>query len=182
MGVYFTNNRAMPLRRTKVLVLNSSYEPLSICDAQKAIVLLFCGKAVAVAHHPEQFVCTVSQSFPLPSIVRLTVYVRLPYKKIMLNRKNIFRRDNFQCQYCGRTDNPLTIDHMIPRSKGGEDTWENLITACSPCNTKKGNRTPQEAGMLPMKQPIRPSHIMLMRKFITAVSEDWKPYLFMASS
>ncbi len=172
----------MPLRRTKVLVLNSSYEPLSICDAQKAIVLLFCGKAVAVTHHPERSVSTVTRSFPLPSIVRLTVYIKVPYKQIMLNRKNIFRRDNFTCQYCGRTDRPLTIDHMVPRSKGGEDTWENLITACSHCNTMKGSRTPQEAGMLPLKKPMRPSRIMLLRKFITSVSEDWKPYLYMASS
>ncbi|MBC8524617.1 MAG: HNH endonuclease [Chlorobium phaeobacteroides] len=172
----------MSLRRTKVLVLNSSYEPLTICDAQKAIILLFCGKAVSVAHHPERFVCTVSESFPLPSIVRLNVFVRVPYKHIMLTRKNIFRRDNFQCQYCGTCGTPLTIDHMTPRSQGGEDSWENLVTACGPCNTKKGNRTPQEARMIPQKKPIRPSHIMLMRKFITTVSEDWKPYLFMASS
>lgn len=170
----------MPLHNAKVLLLNSSYEPLSICDAQKAIVLLFCGKAVTVSHHPDRFICTVSDSYPLPSVVRLTFYVRVPYKKIMLNRKNIFRRDNFQCQYCGSTERTLTIDHMLPRSRGGEDSWENLITACGPCNSKKGNRTPQEAGMPPMKKPIRPSHIMLMRKFITTVAEDWKPYLFMS--
>jgi 5-methylcytosine-specific restriction endonuclease McrA len=170
----------MPLRRSKVLVLNSSYEPLSICDAEKAIVLLFCGKAVSVSHHPEKFICTVSRSFPMPSIVRLTFFVRVSYRKIILNRKNLFRRDDFQCQYCGRHDLPLTIDHMIPRSRGGEDSWENLITACTRCNTVKGNRTPSEANMLPMKPPVRPSHIMLMRQYITAVSDDWKPYLFMS--
>jgi len=171
----------MPLRRTKVLVLNSSYEPLSICDAQKAIIMLFCGKAVAVANHPEHSVCTVSESFPMPSIVRLTVFIRVPYRKIMLNRKNVFRRDNFQCQYCGSAERQLTIDHMIPRSQGGEDSWENLVTACGPCNSRKGNRTPQEAGMHLLKKPIRPSHIMLMRKFIATVSDDWKPYLYMTS-
>lgn len=171
----------MALRRKKVLVLNSSYEPLSICDAQKAIIMLFCGKAETVTNHPEHYVCTVSESFPIPSIVRLTVFVRVPYKRIMLNRKNIFRRDDFQCQYCGSRERPLTIDHMVPRSQGGEDTWENLVTACSPCNTRKGNRTPLEAGMPPRKKPIRPSHIMLMRRFITTVSDDWKPYLYMTS-
>ncbi|NEX12557.1 HNH endonuclease [Prosthecochloris sp. ZM] len=170
----------MPLHKSKVLILNSSYEPLSICDAQKAIVLLFCGKAVTVAQHPDQVICTVKESYPLPSIVRLTFFVRVPYKKLMLSRKNIFRRDNFQCQYCGRKERLLTIDHVLPRSKGGEESWENLITACSSCNTKKGNRTPEEAGMPPLNQPIRPSHIMLMRKFITTISEDWKPYLFMS--
>ncbi|MBF0586324.1 HNH endonuclease [Prosthecochloris sp. N3] len=169
----------MPLQNAKVLLLNSSYEPLSICDAQKAILLLFGGKAVAVAHHPDRFICTVTESFPLPSIVRLTFFVRVPYKKLMLNRKNIFRRDNFQCQYCGRRDRQLTIDHVVPRSKGGDDTWENLLTACSVCNSKKGDRTPQEAGMPPINEPFRPTHIMLMRKFITTISEDWKPYLYM---
>ncbi|ARM30128.1 HNH endonuclease [Prosthecochloris sp. HL-130-GSB] len=169
----------MPAVNPKVLVLNSSYEPLSICDVQKAMVLLFCGKAVPVTHHPGQVICSVTRSFPLPSIVRLTFFVRVPYKKLMLNRKNIFRRDNFKCQYCGRTDRTLTIDHVVPRSRGGEDSWENLITACSPCNTKKGNRTPEEASMPPLNPPIRPSHIMLMRKFITTISDDWKPYLYM---
>ncbi len=132
----------MSLIRQKVLVLNSSYEPLSVCDAQKAILLLFGGKAVPVTHHPERFICTVTETYPMPSIVRLTVFVRVPYKRIMLNRKNIIRRDAFQCQYCGKTDAPLTIDHIIPRSRGGEDSWENLITACRRCNSKKGSRTP----------------------------------------
>ncbi len=170
----------MPLQRSKVLVLNSSYEPLSICDAQKAILLLFNGKAVPVVHHPERVVSTVSRCYPLPSIVRLTMFARVPYKKIIINRKNILQRDRFQCQYCGRTDLPLTIDHIHPRSRGGEDTWENLITACTRCNTKKGNRTPREAGMQPLKEATRPTSLMFMQHLITAVSEEWKPYLFMS--
>lgn len=170
----------MPLLSSKVLVLNSSYEPLSICDAQKAVLLLFCGKAVPVADHPEKVVCTVSRRFPLPSIVRLNVFVRVPFKRIMLNRKNLLRRDAFRCQYCGRGDLPLTVDHMLPRSRGGEDSWENLITACHRCNTKKGNRTPAEAGMIPLSRPVRPNHIVFMQQFTASVSEDWKPYLFMS--
>jgi len=170
----------MPLQRSKVLVLNSSYEPLSICDAQKAVLLLFGGKAVPVTHHPERFICTVSRSFPLPSIVRLTFFVRVPYKRIVLNRKNLLIRDGFQCQYCGRTDLPLTIDHIQPRSRGGEYTWENLITACPRCNSKKGNRTPREAGMHPLKKPIRPNNLMFMQHLTAAVSDDWKPYLYMS--
>lgn len=169
----------MPLHRSKVLVLNSSYEPLSICDAQKAVLLLFGGKAVPVTHHPERVICTVSRCFPLPSIVRLTVFVRLPYKRIVLNRKNILLRDNYRCQYCGRTDQPLTIDHILPRSRGGEYSWENLITACPRCNSKKGNRTPREAGMHLLKQPVRPSDLMLLQHLTPTVSDDWKPYLFM---
>ncbi|MEI7788492.1 MAG: HNH endonuclease [Chlorobiaceae bacterium] len=170
----------MLLHRTKVLVLNSSYEPLSICDAQKAILLLFGGKAVPVAHHPERVICTVSRSYPLPSIVRLTFFVRVPYKRIILNRKNILIRDSFQCQYCGKTDHPLTIDHIVPRSRGGEYSWENLITACPRCNSKKGNRTPREAGMHPLKEPIRPNNLMFMQQLTAAVSDEWKPYLYMS--
>jgi len=170
----------MLLHRTKVLVLNSSYEPLSICDAQKAVLLAFGGKAVPVAHHPERVICTVSQSYPMPSIVRLTFFVRVPYKRIILNRKNILLRDSFQCQYCGKTDLPLTIDHIIPRSRGGEYSWENLITACPPCNSKKGNRTPREACMHPLKQPIRPNNLMFMQQLTTKVSDEWKPYLYMS--
>ncbi|RTY34463.1 HNH endonuclease [Chlorobium phaeovibrioides] len=169
----------MSLIRQKVLVLNSSYEPLSVCDAQKAILLLFGGKAVPVTHHPERFICTVTETYPMPSIVRLTVFVRVPYKRIMLNRKNIIRRDAFQCQYCGKTDAPLTIDHIIPRSRGGEDSWENLITACRRCNSKKGSRTPREAGMPIMKQPQRPNHLMFMQQLTATAAEDWKPYLYM---
>ncbi|MCX6178464.1 MAG: HNH endonuclease [Chlorobiales bacterium] len=170
----------MLLHRTKVLVLNSSYEPLSICNAQKAVLLLFGGKAVPVAHHPGRVICTVSQSYPLPSIVRLTFFVRVPYKRIILNRKNILLRDSFQCQYCGKTELPLTIDHIMPRSRGGEYSWENLITACPPCNSKKGNRTPREAGMHPLKQPIRPNNLMFMQQLTAKVSDEWKPYLYMS--
>lgn len=170
----------MSLLSSKVLVLNSSYEPLSICDARKAFLLLFCGKAVPVAHHPEKVFCSISSHFPLPSIVRLNVFVRVPFKKIMLNRKNILRRDALRCQYCGRTDLPLTIDHILPRSRGGEDSWENLITACRRCNTKKGNRTPAEAGMTILSSPVRPNHIVFMQQFTAAVSDEWKPYLFMS--
>ncbi|MBN1279147.1 MAG: HNH endonuclease [Chlorobium sp.] len=170
----------MSLLSSKVLVLNSSYEPLSICDAQRALLLLFCGKAVPVADHPEKMICTVTRRFPLPSIVRLNLFVRVPFKSIMLNRKNILRRDAFRCQYCGRSDLPLTVDHMHPRSRGGEDSWENLITACRRCNMKKGNRTPAEAGMPPLSRPSKPNQLIFMQQFTAAVSEEWKPYLFMS--
>ena len=170
----------MLLLHTKVLVLNCSYEPLTICNVQKAVLLLFGGKAVPVAHHPEKVISTVARSYPLPSIVRLTCFVRVPYKQIILTRKNIIIRDNFQCQYCGKTDLPLTIDHIVPRSRGGEYSWENLITACPRCNSKKGNRTPQEAGMYPLKKAIRPNKLMLMQQLTTTVSNEWKPYLFMS--
>lgn len=171
----------MPLQCSKVLVLNSSYEPLNICNAKKALVLLFGGKAVPVAYHPERVVRTLSRTYPLPSIVRLTVFMRIPFRRIMLNRSNIILRDNYQCQYCGKTGPPLTIDHMLPRSRGGEYSWENLITACPRCNARKGDRTPKEAGMPPLKQPIKPNHLLLFTQYLSPlVQDDWKPYLYMS--
>jgi 5-methylcytosine-specific restriction endonuclease McrA len=169
----------MPLLKSKVLVLNASYEPLSILDAKNAILLLLGGKAVTIANHPEHRIRTICESVPMPSIVRLNVFIRVQYKTALLNRKNLFRRDGFRCQYCGRKDVLLTIDHMVPKSRGGEDSWDNLIAACKSCNTIKGNRTPLEAGMPPLSKPIRPTHITLMRQHFQPVSDEWKPYLFM---
>jgi 5-methylcytosine-specific restriction endonuclease McrA len=169
----------MSLDKTKVLVLNASYEPLSICDARNAVLLLFCGKAMIVASHPEHRIRTVTESYPLPIIVRLTVYVRVEFRNAVLSRKNLFRRDEFRCQYCGRKDVPLTIDHVIPRSRGGGESWENLITACKSCNSLKGNRTPAEAGMTMLQKPVMPSHITLMRRHYLSISDEWKPYLYM---
>lgn len=116
---------------------------------------------------------------PFPSIVRLSFYVRVPYKKIVLSRKNIIRRDGHQCQYCGRGDVTLTVDHVIPKSKGGNDSWENLVAACVSCNNRKGDRTPSEAGVKLRRKPIRPSHVMFIRHFVGIVDDNWKPYLFM---
>lgn len=169
----------MKLLNSKVLVLNQSYEPMSICDAKKAIVLVFAGKAQLVAAHEDQCVRAVSLEFPMPSVVRLNFYVAVPFKRIMLSRKNILRRDNFQCQYCEKTDLPLTIDHVVPKSQGGGDTWDNLVTACTRCNNIKANRTPEQAKMPLMSKPIRPSHVMFMRQYVGNVSDSWKPFLFM---
>jgi 5-methylcytosine-specific restriction endonuclease McrA len=170
----------MPLGKNKVLVLNASYEPLSICEARNAVLLLFCGKAMMVASHPELRIRTVTESYPLPTIVRLTFFVRVEYRSAVLSRTNLFRRDEFRCQYCGRKDVPLTIDHVIPRSRGGGESWENLITACKSCNTLKGNRTPAEAGMTLLQNPVMPSHITLMRQHYLSITDEWKPYLYMS--
>jgi 5-methylcytosine-specific restriction endonuclease McrA len=151
---------------------------MSVCDVKKAIILVFGGKAEMVAAYPDQFIRSVSTQFPMPSVVRLVMFIAVPYKKIMLTRRNILRRDGNHCQYCGRTD-MLTIDHIIPKSQGGQDTWENLVTACTRCNNKKANRTPEQASMHLARKPIRPTHIMFMQRFIGNVADSWKPYLFM---
>src|SRR5207249_4416187 len=123
---------------SKVLILNQNYEPMSVCNVKKAIVLLYLGKAELIEAHNGRLVRSVSAAMPFPSIVRLSVYIHIPYKKIILSRKNILRRDSHRCQYCGSGDRSLTVDHVIPKSKLGEDTWENLVTACVECNNRKG--------------------------------------------
>ena len=162
-----------------VLLLNADYSALSICSVERAIILVLLQKADLVEAQQDRFVRSTTLRLPWPSIVRLKVYVRVPYKRIMISRKNVLRRDRFRCQYCGSRDR-LTIDHVLPKSRGGRDTWENLVTACTRCNTRKGNRTPEEAAMPLLKKPFRPSHVMFIRDYIGHVDETWKPYLFLA--
>lgn len=162
-----------------VLVLNRDYSALSICSVQRALVMVHLEKAELVEADPRKVINSPSRQYPFPSIVRLNLYVRVPYRKIMLSRKNVLRRDRFKCQYCGHPDK-LTIDHVFPKSRGGKDTWENLVAACIPCNNRKGNRTPEEARMTLARKPFRPSHVMFIRDFVGSLSDAWKPYLFMS--
>jgi len=104
--------------------------------------------------------------------------VTVPYKKVILSRKNILRRDSFKCVYCGRSDLPLTIDHVLPKAKGGEDIWENLVTACVVCNNSKGDRTLEEADMKLKFKPYRPHYILFISNSVSKVDDNWKPYLF----
>ncbi len=164
---------------TKVLVLNQSYEPVSVCNAKKAFLLIFMLKAEIVAERNNRTLRSVNSSFPYPSVIRLSSYIRVPFKKIELSRKNVLRRDNFRCQYCSSTSNPLTIDHIIPKSRGGMDVWENLTTACLKCNNKKGNRTPEEAQMKLLSNPRRPHHVLFLKQYMGSADDSWRPYLFM---
>jgi 5-methylcytosine-specific restriction endonuclease McrA len=163
----------------KVLILNQNYEPMSVINVKKAIVLLYLGKAELIAAHDGREVHAVSVAMPFPSILRLSVFVRVPYKKIVLSRKNILRRDGHRCQYCGRSDIPLTLDHVIPLSRGGEDTWENLVCACVRCNNRKGDQTPEEAQLSLKRTPVRPNHVTFIRHYVGTLDERWKPYLFL---
>jgi 5-methylcytosine-specific restriction endonuclease McrA len=163
----------------KVLILNQNYEPMSVINVKKAIVLLYMGKAELIAANDALQVRSVSMSMPFPSIVRLSVYVRVPFKKIILSRKNILRRDGHRCLYCGRGDIPLTLDHVVPLSRGGEESWENLVCACVKCNNRKGDRTPEEANMPLRRRPMRPNHVTFISHFVSSLDERWKPYLFL---
>ena len=161
-----------------VLVLNQDYQPLSICSVQRSMKLLFLEKAELLHDDPQKELRTTRDSFQFPSVIRLRSYIRIPYTKVVLSRRNIMRRDGFTCQYCGKKSD-LTIDHVLPKSRGGGDTWENLTTACEKCNVKKGNHTPSEAHMQVKKKPYRPVPITFFRDYNGNVQEPWKPYLYM---
>ncbi len=152
---------------------------MSVCNAKKAIILLYLGKAELVEASDGKVIRSVSISMPLPSIVRLGVFIHVPYKKIILSRKNILRRDGHRCVYCGRSDISLTVDHIVPKARKGEDTWENLVTACVDCNNRKGDRTPDEAHIKLLRKPMRPNHVTFIRHFVGNIDDRWKPYLFM---
>lgn len=162
-----------------VLMLNQNYEPLTVCSARRAIVLLFQGKAEMVESADGLRVHSVSSSYALPSVVRLSEYRRVPFRYIMLTRKNIIMRDGHRCQYCGTSRGSMTIDHVIPRKLHGADTWENMVCACIKCNNLKGDRTPDQAGMYLVKKPKRPSHITFIQRYLGANDHRWRQYLFM---
>ena len=162
-----------------VLVLNADYQALSVCSVERAVVLMMLHKAELVEAHAGRALRSSASRFPWPSVVRLKGYVRVPYRRVLLTRRNLLRRDGHACQYCGATER-LTLDHVLPKSRGGPDTWENLVAACVPCNNRKGSRTPEEAGMPLRRRPFRPSHVMYMRDFLGATEDAWKPYLFAA--
>ncbi len=160
---------------SKVLVLNASYEPLNICTWRRAVVLLMKGKAEQIEHNGK----LIYTNLPVPTVIRLRSYVKIPYKEISLSRRNLLHRDGYTCQYCGDRRHDLTIDHIIPRSKGGTDSWENVVAACLKCNVKKGDRTPKEANMALSTTPRRPpSHVYFeISKHAASGEFSWKKYV-----
>lgn len=163
---------------SKVLVLNQDYQAISVCTAERAFILVFLKKAEMICDNRAKVLRSVGKVFKYPSIIRLHRYINLPYKKVALSRQNIFKRDGYNCVYCGAGEH-LTLDHVVPRSKGGRDSWHNLVTACQKCNTEKGDRTPEQAEMEMRHKPFRPSFIMYLREFNGKVHDEWKPYLLM---
>jgi len=167
------------LIRRAVLVLNQTYEPLHICDVRRALVLIFEQKASMVISADHLQLHSVSASFAVPSIIRIHRYVQVAHWEAVLNKANIFRRDNYTCQYCGAQNVPLTVDHITPKVRNGRDTWTNLVTACITCNNKKGDRTPEEADLVLHSKPIKPHKIHTLQRFVDAPVAEWRPYLFM---
>jgi 5-methylcytosine-specific restriction endonuclease McrA len=141
--------------QTSVLVLNQNYEPINVCNVRRAFVLLDHGKA-EVLEVGIGLLRTATVSFPRPSVIRLVYMVRRPRPQMRLTRREVFQRDQFTCMYCGERPHDLTIDHVIPRHRGGRHTWENLVSACKSCNHRKAGRTPQEARMHLLREPYHP--------------------------
>lgn len=166
---------------TPVLVLNATYEPINVCAARRAVVLVL--KGVARAEESNGHVLHGGHlRFPLPSVIRLLDYRRIPHRSRALSRKNILLRDRNTCQYCGRLASApeLTLDHVVPRSRGGKSTWENLVACCKPCNHQKSDRSPAEAGM-DLLRPPRPLNLHTSRHLMRMMGksdEKWRKYLF----
>ena len=139
-----------------VLVLNQNYEPLNVCNARRAFVLVDRGKAEVLEHRDGLALRSPSYIFRLPSVIRLIYMIRRPRPKVRMTRREVFQRDRYACQYCGRQTRDLTLDHVIPRHRGGLHVWENLVSACKVCNHRKAGRTPQEARMHLIREPFRP--------------------------
>jgi 5-methylcytosine-specific restriction endonuclease McrA len=160
-----------------VLVLNANFQPINVTSTYRAINMVLAEKATLILNG-RGVIHSVSQTFPLPSIIRLKQMVKRPRPIVKLTRKEIFRRDNYTCQYCGRQLSNLTIDHVIPRHLGGETNWDNLVTACPRCNHLKGGMTPQQSGMYPLKQPKHPpsTATYLFGKHLHQ-NQEWKDFL-----
>ena len=159
-----------------VLVLNTTYEPLNVCSWRRALVLLLKDKAEPLelsssSCHSER------DEFLLPLVIRLHSYVNVPRRHCKrISRRAVFARDRHRCQYCG-SEHHLTVDHVIPRSKGGDDSWENVVAACAPCNLKKADRLPHMANMRLMRTPRSPDAFSFVFLHVDEVHESWRPYL-----
>lgn len=163
----------------EVLLLNSDFEPLNVCNVRRAMALIVLGKADVLQEH-EVRIRTTRGHLPAPSIVKMRYHVKRPLPQLRLSRHSILARDHYTCQYCGYKGRDLTIDHVQPRWMGGPQTWDNLVTCCRKCNLKKGDKTPQQANMKLARQPRRPKfipYISLPAYMKARHRDDWQLYL-----
>ena len=163
----------------KALKLDSSYRPIEVIDALEALILCIIGKAKAIETYTER-VNSVRESFDLPAVIVINRYVKYRMGDGAPTRQNILWRDQNVCQYCGNyfKTSELTVDHVLPKSKGGKNTWENLVAACVPCNQKKGSKTLEQADMRPIRKPHTPRYTILRHVTETQMSDLWKDYLW----
>ncbi|HEY3282664.1 MAG TPA: HNH endonuclease [Armatimonadota bacterium] len=163
----------------EVLVLNSDYEPLNVCNVHRAIGLVCLGKA-DILHTNRAAHRSVSGLNLSPSVVKLRHHVRRPIPELRLSRRSIFARDNYTCQYCGQVAKELTVDHVIPKRMGGKSTWENLVCSCRRCNTRKGDKSLTQANLELRKEPRKPKYVpfISLTKYLDGKrNEVWRDYL-----
>jgi len=175
MKTKFSNKN---LLNSVVLVLNANYSPMTVCTAKRAISLYFLNKIDVLSNYNEK-VHSPSTSLDLPSIIKIKTYIKNNSMTVEISRKNVLVRDNYTCQYCKKKSKSLTVDHVVPKFRGGQDSWENLVAACKNCNQIKGEHTPEEARMPLIRKPKRPNRIHYFQRLVKKKQADWRPYLFM---
>ncbi|MFL7871388.1 MAG: HNH endonuclease [Anaerolineales bacterium] len=160
-----------------VLVLNANFEPINVCSTRRAIGLILSDKAAMVVNG-RGHIHTINQLLPRPSVIRLEHMIHRPRPRVKLTRREVFRRDNYTCQYCGRRDTALTVDHILPKRLGGEHTWTNVVAACPACNHRKGGRRLEEVQMHLLQIPREPtaSAVYLYGRHLNNYGE-WEPYI-----
>src|SRR5215217_4615618 len=162
---------------TQVLVLNASYEPLNVTSVRRAHVLVFKGKAEVLEQLAEPL-HSASDTYPWPHVIRLVTYVHVPRAvQRKISRRALFARDGWKCVYCGQNGGRLTLDHVVPRSRGGESVWENVVTSCAPCNLRKGDRSLEESGLALSSLPTPPAPVLFIRLAAQRIPQRWQPYL-----
>ena len=165
------------LTNSPVLVLNQSYEPLNICHAKRALALVMSGKA-EMLENGMGYIRTSTTSYAIPSVIKLEYIIRRPRTERKLTRIGVFHRDGYACQYCGR-EGQLTIDHVMPRFRGGKHTWDNVVACCIPCNRKKAGHTLEQSGMKIKRMPVKPKNgygFFIPHRYMNHV-ERWRKYL-----
>jgi len=163
----------------QVLVLNQNYEPLNVCNVKRALVMVIAGKA-EVLEQNGLILHTIDRDFRAPSVIRLAALIRRPRPQVKLTRREVFIRDAFTCQYCGVQTRDLTLDHVMPKSRHGAHTWENLVSACKGCNHRKGGKTVQEARMRLLREPFRPragAYYTIQRKLGQELRAEWEKFV-----
>lgn len=170
------SNDSNPLAEP-VLILNVNFEPLHVSNTKRALGLLLSGKAELILNG-RGYIHTNSDKFEIPSIIRLSYMIKRPRPRVNLTKREILRRDDYTCQYCGKKTTQLTIDHVIPRHAGGSNDWDNVVAACPPCNRRKGGQTPDQANMPLRTLPTepKPSAIYRFGRHLKA-RQEWQPYL-----
>lgn len=161
-------------------MLNATFEPLNVVSLRRAVVLLLKEKA-EVIEAARAKIRSERLALETPLVIRLVYYVRVPHRLLMpLARRTVLARDQYRCQYCGSEPpkGQLTLDHVLPRSRGGEHTWENVVAACIPCNQRKGDRTLQEAGMTLLSEPSRPRYAAVVLLGKMQGNEVWRKYMY----